>query len=161
VLYTIVRFLQILIGTGLHNKQVQSRSHAISLSLILMLWHVDPLLLNDHEIASYSVTDPYTSMFPWQQLHCNRGILLFMQSVPRCYKQNKLRVSALLESVGWWVSKIVRGLIGSSCCELLLDEWREENICCWKLWPSNSSEGMTVDTIGHSVGRTYNYSFSK
>jgi hypothetical protein len=34
---------------------------------------------------------PQASMFPWQQLHCNRGVAAFsFQPFPRCYKQDKL-----------------------------------------------------------------------
>jgi hypothetical protein len=50
-------------------------------------------------------------MFPWRQLHCNRGTVFSVRSVPRCYKQDK-----------FGVSELVRQPLGFSCCELLLWE---------------------------------------
>jgi hypothetical protein len=42
-----------------------------------------------------------------------------MQTVPRCYMQDKWSAVNL---VGWWVSELVRGQLGLSHCELLLLE---------------------------------------
>jgi hypothetical protein len=50
--------------------------------------------------------DLQTSMFPWQQLHSSRETVLSMQSMPRCYKQDKLG-----DAVGWWVSELVGELL--------------------------------------------------
>jgi hypothetical protein len=53
-------------------------------------------------------------MFP-QQLHCNRGTVLSVRSVPRCYKHNKLVRS-------WLVSELLRGLLRFTCELLLLQK---------------------------------------
>jgi hypothetical protein len=59
------------------------------------------------------VTALQTSMFPWQQLHCNTGMVFSVQSMPRCYRQT---VSEKL------VDELVRGLLQFSCCGLMLWE---------------------------------------
>jgi hypothetical protein len=74
------------------------------------IWHVDPLLGNNHETNNYTTTVPQTSMFPWQIE--NTAIMEETFStwcVLRCYKQGQLAVA-------------VRELLGFSYCELLQSE---------------------------------------
>jgi hypothetical protein len=49
---------------------------------IYVVWHVDPLLVSDccQEMASQA------SMFPWQQLDSNNGMVLSVRLMLRCYK---------------------------------------------------------------------------
>jgi hypothetical protein len=49
------------------------------------MWHVDPLLGNDHKISNYT-----TAVTRQQPVNNNRGTVLSVQSVPMCYKQEKL-----------------------------------------------------------------------
>jgi hypothetical protein len=68
----------------------------------IILWHVDPLTGNECETKHYTtaVTGPMTQT---QQLHCNRGSVFYVQSVPRCYMQDKLGAK-VSELVSWLVS---------------------------------------------------------
>jgi hypothetical protein len=66
-----------------------------------ILWHVNPLVSNDREISNYT-----TPVNRQRYVNSNRGIVFSVRSVPRIYKQAKLRV--------------VRGLLCSRRCELLL-----------------------------------------
>jgi hypothetical protein len=69
-----------------------------------------------------------------RQLHCNRGIVFSMQSVPRCYKQDQLAVA-------------VRELLWFGHCELVAEArnpQKKGNIHCWKLLSSNGSEDVYV-----------------
>jgi hypothetical protein len=67
------------------------------------MWHVDPLLDNDSEISNYTTSvarQQLRRQTRTQQLHCKRGTVIYVPSVPRCYKQNKL--VGLVRS--WFVS---------------------------------------------------------
>jgi hypothetical protein len=57
----------------------------------MILRHVDPLLDNDREMSNYTrAVVPQTSMFPREQLHCNKETVLCTRSVPRCYKHDMM-----------------------------------------------------------------------
>jgi hypothetical protein len=58
---------------------------------------------------------PQTSMFPLQQLYCNRGTVFSVRSVSICYEQDKLGMNELL------VGELVRELLRFSCELLLLE----------------------------------------
>jgi hypothetical protein len=63
--------------------------------------------------------DREISMFPWQQLHCNRVTLFSKLSVPRCYKQDELAVSEWAGWLSYWVSELENrcgSLVVSCCC---------------------------------------------
>jgi hypothetical protein len=50
-----------------------------------ILWHADTLLRNDREINNYT-----TAITRQQPINSNRGAVFSVQSVPRCYTQDKL-----------------------------------------------------------------------
>jgi hypothetical protein len=52
-----------------------------------ILWHVDPLLGDDHEISNY--TTAVTKQLP---VNTNRKKVFSVRSVSRCFKQVKLGV---------------------------------------------------------------------
>jgi hypothetical protein len=66
-----------------------------------ILWHVDPLLDNDREVSKYT-----TAVTRQRHVNSKRKMVLSVRSVPRSYKQNKLRA--------------FRGLLRFGRCELLL-----------------------------------------
>jgi hypothetical protein len=59
--------------------------------MLLIVWHVDPMLGNDREISSYTTT--VTRQLP---VNRNRGTVFSVRPVPRCYKQGQLAVE-----IGW------------------------------------------------------------
>jgi hypothetical protein len=91
------------------------------------VWHVDSLLVSDHEISSH------TTVVTRRPLNCNRGIVFSVWSMLRCYKQDKLGVAS--QSDNCW------GSVGvSCCCEKSVGEARDslgtqrkQNVHCWKL----------------------------
>jgi hypothetical protein len=56
--------------------------------LSLILWHVDPLLGNRHEISDYT-----TAVTRQRPLNSNRRMVFSVPSMPRC-KQDKLGVAS-------------------------------------------------------------------
>jgi hypothetical protein len=56
-----------------------------SKALDIILWHVDQLLGNDCEICNYT-----TAVTRQRPVNSNRGMIFSVQSVPRCYKKDKL-----------------------------------------------------------------------
>jgi hypothetical protein len=74
-----------------------------------ILWYADPLLGGDHEIGECTVATAkqqptnntemvFSARSPKQQLNSNKGSVLPMQSVPRCYKWDKLGAEVSSES---------------------------------------------------------------
>jgi hypothetical protein len=64
--------------------------------MLIILWHVDPLLGNDREIIKRTtavVRSRILQQTQNQQLHCNRGAVFSMLSVRNCYKQGQLAVA--------------------------------------------------------------------
>jgi hypothetical protein len=63
----------------------------------VVLWYVDPLLGNGNEMSNYT-----TAVTRQQPVNDDIGIMFSVQSVPKCYKQDKLGVRS--ELVGELVS---------------------------------------------------------
>jgi hypothetical protein len=63
-------------------KPLKSENH------LIILWHVVPLLGNDSETSKYT-----TAVTRQRPANSNRGTVSSVQSVPRCYKQDKLGVA--------------------------------------------------------------------
>jgi hypothetical protein len=90
------------------------------------LWHVDPLLGNDREISKYT-TAVTSNGFANKSVstttigYSKRGMVFFVRSVPKCYKQDSQMSGVREES--WliidWVNLSVSEL-RISRCELLL-----------------------------------------
>jgi hypothetical protein len=105
--------------TQIKNSDSQHKLHMYYLppviTVLIILWHVDPLLGNDHEISNYTQLLPlalkqqqrkgvFCTVCPdgcasnngichattKQQSHCNRGTVFSMRSMPKCYKQESL-----------------------------------------------------------------------
>jgi hypothetical protein len=73
-------------------------------------------LYNNH----CEVTAPQTSILPGHKLNSNRGTVISVRSVPRCYKQDKLGVSQSFSEES--TSEVVQWVHKQSRCELLLLE---------------------------------------
>jgi hypothetical protein len=54
----------------------------------MILWNVDPLLGNDHEISNYT-----TALTRQRSVSSNTGMAFSVRFVPICYKQDKIGVS--------------------------------------------------------------------
>jgi hypothetical protein len=55
------------------------------------MWHADPLLGNDREISKCT-----TAVNRQRPVNSNRGAVFYMESVPRCYNQDKLEVRCMM-----------------------------------------------------------------
>jgi hypothetical protein len=101
--------------------------------------------------SRWYVMAPQLSMFPRQQLHCNRGKVFSVRSVPISYKQGKL-ISWLVSE--WGVSELedcCGSVVVSCCCENPAAEagdssgtQRKGNVRRWKPLPSIGSEDTSV-----------------
>jgi hypothetical protein len=92
-------------------------------------------------ICRSGARQPLHKQIRTHQLHCNRGTVLPVQSVTKCYNQGQIsgqRWCSGVEGVAWWVSERVSELLRSSPCELLL--WEAGNWAWDQFW--NSEEGV-------------------